>query len=73
MQEYPEKNVVVFELFDVRTDERAANVSPYPTGDGTDSHPKRAGYEKATRAFVPFFNRAVRRAGLRSQMAADGS
>jgi hypothetical protein len=61
---YPGVNVVVFDLFDLLTDEGASNFSCYATQDGYDSHPRRAGNQKATRAFVPFLNRAVRRAGL---------
>jgi hypothetical protein len=61
---YPGRNVAVFNLYDCLTDEGASNYSRYPTGDGFDSHPNRAGNVKATRAFVPFLNRAVRRAGL---------
>jgi len=61
---YPETNVAVFDLFDVLTDEGASDFSRYPTRGGFDSHPSRAGNVKATKAFVPFLNRAVRRAGL---------
>jgi len=61
---YPGRNVAVFNLYDLLTDEGASDFSRYPTGDGFDSHPSRAGNVKATQAFVPFLNRAVRRAGL---------
>jgi hypothetical protein len=61
---YPGKNVAVFDLYDVLTDEGVSDFSRYATGNGSDSHPSRVGNEKATKAFVPFLNRAVRRAGL---------
>ena len=57
-------NVVVFDYYDILTDCGAANVSCYPTGGGFDSHASREGNEKAAAAFLPFLNRAVRRAGL---------
>jgi hypothetical protein len=60
---YPHRNLVVFDLYHVLTDEGASNHSRYAVKPG-DSHPNRAGNEKATTAFVPFLNRAVRHAGL---------
>jgi hypothetical protein len=57
-------NVVVFDYYDILTDHGASDLSRYPTSGGYDSHPSREGNEKATEAFVPFLNRAVRRAGL---------
>ncbi len=65
LKDYPHTNLVVFDYYHLLTDEGVSNFSRYPTGSaGGDSHPARAGNEKATRAFVPFLNRAVRRAGL---------
>jgi hypothetical protein len=61
-------NVVVFDYYDLLTDRGASNVSCYATGGGFDSHPSREGNEKAAAAFVPFLNRAVRRAGLVPQV-----
>jgi hypothetical protein len=61
LKDYPLKNVIVFDLYDVLTDEGASNVSRYPGEDGTDSHPNRAGNEKVAAAFVPFLNRALHR------------
>lgn len=61
---YPQKNVVVFDYYDVLTDQGASNLSRYPTLDGKDSHPAAEGNRKAAEAFVPFLNRAVRRFGL---------
>lgn len=57
-------NVAVFDYYDILTDHGASNFSRYPTGDGFDSHPSREGNQKATAAFLPFLDRAVRRAGL---------
>ena len=64
LKDYPLKNVVVFDYYDVLTDDGASNLSRYPTDDGSDSHPAGAGQQKAAVAFVPLLNRAVRRAGL---------
>lgn len=57
-------NVVVFDYYDILTDHGASDLACYPTEGGYDSHPSRAGNEKAAAAFVPLLNRAVRRAGL---------
>jgi hypothetical protein len=57
-------NVVVFDYYDILTDNGASDLCCYPTGGGYDSHPSRAGNEKASAAFVPWLNRAARRAGL---------
>ncbi len=57
-------NVVVFDYYDILTGYGASDLSAYPTGGGYDSHPSREGNEKTAEAFVPFLNRAVRRAGL---------
>jgi hypothetical protein len=59
-------NVVVFNYYDVLTGHGQSDLSVYPSGDGYDSHPSREGNEKAAQAFVPFLNRAARRAGLSS-------
>jgi len=64
LKDYPLRNVVVFDYYDVLTGHGTANFSRYPTGHGYDSHPSREGNEKAAEAFVPFLNRAVRRAGI---------
>jgi len=61
---YPLKNVAVFDLYDVLTGHGESNFLVFPTGDGYDSHPSREGNERAAAEFVPFLNRAVRRAGL---------
>ena len=64
LADYPLKNVVVFDYYDILTDNGQSNLSRYPTWGGEDSHPSREGNEKAAQAFVPFLNQAVRRVGL---------
>jgi len=64
LRDYPLHNVVVFDYYDILTDNGESNLSRYPTWDGSDSHPSRGGNEKAAQAFVPFVNRAARRAGI---------
>jgi hypothetical protein len=62
---YPAKNVIVFDLYDLLTDGGQSDFSHYGSGpNGDDSHPSAEGNRKATASFVPFLNRAVRRAGL---------
>jgi hypothetical protein len=68
LSDYPLKNVAVFDYYDVLTAGRS-NLSAFPTGDGSDSHPSSHGNQLATQAFVPFLNRAVRRAGMLSTAA----
>lgn len=64
LKDYPLKNVVVFDYYDQLTGHGVSDFSVYPTGDGYDSHPSAEGNRLAAGAFVPFLNRAVRRAGL---------
>lgn len=64
LKDYPLKNVAVFDYYDVLTGNGQSNLLVYPTREGSDSHPARAGNERAAAAFIPFINRAVRRAGL---------
>ncbi|WP_437678037.1 hypothetical protein [Sorangium sp. So ce131] len=61
---YPEKNVVVFDYYDVLTNRGESNFSLHGSEGNTDNHPSREGNEKAADEFVPFLNQAVRRAGL---------
>ena len=62
---YRGKNVAVFDLYDVLTDEGRSDVSRYPSGvSKDDSHPNSTGNEKAAGRFVPFLNRVVRQSGL---------
>jgi hypothetical protein len=64
LKNYPLANVAVFDLYDVLTGHGKSNLLVFPTGGGYDSHPSREGNERAAAEFVPFLNRAVRRAGL---------
>ncbi len=64
LKDYAGKNVVVFDYYDILTGEGKSNLSLYPSGGGWDSHPNHDGNTIAAERFVPFVNRAVRRAGL---------
>lgn len=70
---YPHDNVVVFDYYNILTDDGASNSLAYPTGGGTDSHPSAEGNQRAAEAVVPFLNRAVRRAGLVQPAASQPS
>jgi hypothetical protein len=50
-------NVAAFDYFDVLTDRGASDLSRYPSGDGSDSHPSSAGNTKASEALVRFLDR----------------
>jgi hypothetical protein len=69
LKDYPHPNVVVFDYYDILTREGESDWSKYPTGDGSDSHPSSEGQRIATAKFIPFLNRAVRRAGLVEALA----
>lgn len=66
LRDYKGRNVVVFDYYGTLTekDGRQSDLSLYPTRGGMDSHPSSEGNARAARAFVPFLNRAVRRAEL---------
>jgi hypothetical protein len=65
LKSYRGTNVVVFDLYDILTDGGTSNFLQYGSGtSATDNHPSAEGNRKATEAFVPFLNRAVRRAGI---------
>lgn len=61
---YELNNVVVFDYYDALTGYGKTDLLLYPTENGFDSHPSSEGNRTAAAAFVPFMNRAVRRAGL---------
>ena len=61
LSHYAASNVVVFDYFDILTGHRRSNMLVYPSGK-YDSHPTSAGNTEATKAFVPFLNRALRHA-----------
>ena len=67
LKDYPLKNVLVFDYYDVLTDRGASNflVAPFASkDDNTDEHPNYDGNMSATDFFLPFINRAVQHAGL---------
>lgn len=65
LKDYPHKNVIVFDYYDVLTGNGAMNFLKYPSGPNSDdNHPSQKGNDKAATAFVPLLNKAVRRAGL---------
>ncbi len=64
LKDYPNHNVVAFDLFDVLTNHGKSDFLAYPTGDRTDSHPSGQGNQRVAAELVPFLNRAVRRAGM---------
>jgi hypothetical protein len=64
LKDYKLNNVVVFDYYNLLTDNGSSDLLRYPTGEGFDSHPSREGNEQAAEAFAPFLNQAVRRAGL---------
>jgi hypothetical protein len=64
LSKYDLNNVVVFDLYDILTKDGQSNWAGYPTQNGTDSHPSSEGNSIAAERFVPFLNKAVRRAGL---------
>lgn len=66
LRDYARRNVVVFDYYGTLTEKgsRRSDLSLYPTGGGLDSHPSAEGNALAARAFGPFLNRGVRRAGL---------
>jgi len=64
LKDYPLKNAVTFDYYDLLTDCGESDLCRYPTGDGGNSHPSSEGNQKAARAFVPFLNQAIHRAGL---------
>lgn len=71
LKDYALANVAVFHYFDMLTDGQGATLR-YPSGEHRDdSHPNADGQRKAREAFVPFLNRAVRRAGLLGEVASD--
>ena len=64
LSNYPHKNIVVFDYYDILTKNGKSNWAEYPTRNGRDSHPSSEGNSIAAEKFVPFLNRAVHRAGI---------
>jgi len=63
LKDYPLKNIVVFDYYDILTGYGKSNWAMYPAGV-RDSHPNSEGNTKAAREFIPFLNRTVHRMGL---------
>ena len=64
---YTQKNVLVFDYYDILTDRGQSNfLVPLFTSklDTSDEHPNYDGNMSATDAFMPFINRALQHAGL---------
>jgi len=64
LSNYPLKNVVVFDYYDILTKEGKSNWAEYPTKNGRNSHPNSEGNSIATKRFIPFLNRAIHFAGI---------
>lgn len=64
LKDYPQRNVVVFDYYNILTGDGASNLLAYPSHGGGDAHPALEGQRRAAEAFVPFLNRAVRYANL---------
>ncbi len=62
LKDYPAKNVVVFDYYDLLTKEGRSNLSCYASKSGRDSHPNQQGNRRTAEALVAVLNRAVRRA-----------
>jgi hypothetical protein len=61
---YAARNIVVFDYFDILTGDGRSNFLQFASRGGTDDHPSSAGQRIAAERFMPFLNRAVRRAGF---------
>jgi hypothetical protein len=59
---YAQRNLVVFDYFDLLTD--GTHFLQYASKGGTDNHPHSPAQREAARQFVSLLNRAVRYAGL---------
>lgn len=66
LKDYELENVVAFDFYNILTDNGKSNLLRFPTYTeaGIDSHPSAAGNVRAAAQFVPFLNRAARRAGI---------
>jgi len=64
LKDYPGKNVVVFDHYNILTSDGFSNLSMFASESGFDSHPTRLGNAKAAAQFLPFLNRSIKRAGL---------
>jgi len=58
---YEQKNVVVFDYYNVLTHHGKSNYSLFPANGGSDSHPSAEGNSIASQEFIPFLNKSVNR------------
>ncbi len=63
LKDYPLRNVVVFDYYDILTFNGASNWLRYPSGTGSECLPSKEGNTKAAQDFIPFINRAMHRMG----------
>lgn len=61
LADYPLKNVVVFDYYDILTQGGQSDWSRFATRGGTDSHPSREGNALAADLFIPFLADSVER------------
>jgi hypothetical protein len=64
LKDYPHNNIVVFDYFDLLTNNGKSNFLQYASNGGTDNHPSTAGQKLAAIEFIQFINQAVRYAGI---------
>ena len=64
LSDYTLQNIVVFDYYDILTDNGKSYWTQYPTKDGKNSHPSSAGNSLAAEKFVIFINQATKYAGL---------
>jgi hypothetical protein len=69
---YPLKNVVVFDYYDILTDDGKSNFLRF-AATPNDEHPNKEGNTVAAKRFVPFINGAVRRAGIEGAATNDSA
>jgi hypothetical protein len=63
LRDYPQRNVVVFDYFDLLTGGHS-NFLQFANDDGRDDHPSTAGQHLAATQLVTLLNRAVRYSGI---------
>ena len=60
LSRYKQKNVVVFDYYDILTEKGQSNWTKFPTREGKNSHPNSEGNTKAATEFIGFINREVK-------------
>lgn len=63
LKNYPLRNVVVFDYYNILTCCGASNWLRYPSGNAKDSLPNTEGNANAAQEFIPFINRSMNRMG----------